>query len=128
MRINHSTPLLVAAAAAIAIATAPSAWAAPSEQPCFDAGKPTNCQKRGNVQIHTSPHAVRPVYPHTHNPKYRGVGYQPKFPTLGHEPYWQEFGYDPRWNGFHHQLWKPTTCDFLRRSNCPGGQNDSLLG
>ena len=57
MRINLITSLLVAAPAAIVIATAPSAWGAPSEHSCFDAGGATHCQTPGNAQIYTSPHA-----------------------------------------------------------------------
>jgi hypothetical protein len=119
MRIGHSASLLAAAAAGIIIATAPNAWAAPSEQPCFDAGESTNCQTPGNAQIFTSPHTLSSTLPHTDNPRYRGVGYDPKWPTLGHNPKWQQFGYNPRWNGFHHRVWAPTTCDFLMRFQCP---------
>jgi hypothetical protein len=49
--------LLVAAPAAIAIGAAPSAWAAPSEQPCRSAAGTTHCQTPGNDQIYTSPQA-----------------------------------------------------------------------
>jgi hypothetical protein len=119
MRIGHSASLLATAAAGIVIATAPNAWAAASEQPCFEAGESTNCQTPGNAQISTSTHALSSTLPHTDNPRYRGVGYHPRWPTLGHNPKWQQFGYDPRWNGFHHRVWAPTTCDFLMRFECP---------
>jgi hypothetical protein len=63
IRLHHNTFLLAAAAAAISIATAPSASAAPSEQHCSDAGGSTNCQRPGNVQVHTSPRALPRVFP-----------------------------------------------------------------
>ena len=128
LKINYRTPLLAATAAAIAIATAPCAWAAPSQQSCFDNRGPTDCHRPGNAQIVTSPPDSRPIYPVSHNPKYSGLGYNPKYPLLGHHPSWQEFGYNPHWDGFHHPRWKPTSCEFTRRADCPGGHNNSLLG
>jgi hypothetical protein len=79
MRMQHTTFLLAAAAAAMAIATAPSALAAPSEQPCSDAGESTNCQRLGNVQVYTSPRALPRVLPHSNNPKWQAFGYNPKY-------------------------------------------------
>jgi hypothetical protein len=61
---SHITPLLSAAAAALAIAAAPSASAAPSEPPCSDMGGTTQCQSTGNVQIYAKPHALQ-VTPRT---------------------------------------------------------------
>jgi hypothetical protein len=52
------------------------------------------------VQIFTSPKAMPAVFPHTKNPKWRGLGYNARWPTLGHNPKWQDFGYDPKWDGF----------------------------
>jgi microcystin-dependent protein len=69
----HTTLLLAAAAAAIAIAGAPSASAAPSEQSCSDAGGSTNCQRPGNVQVHTSPRALAAVFPPSINPRWRDL-------------------------------------------------------
>ena len=97
---SYNISLLAAAVAAMAIATAPSAAAAPSEQPCFVPG--STCHTPGNVQIFSSPHALPAVFPHSKNPKWRGVGYNPKWPALGHNPKWQDFGYNPKWNGFQH--------------------------
>jgi hypothetical protein len=99
---NYSISLFAAAVAAMAIATAPSASAAPSEQPCFDTGGSTTCQAPGNVQIFSSPHALPAVFPHSDNPKWRGLGYDPRWPALGHDPKWNGLGYDPRWDGFQH--------------------------
>jgi hypothetical protein len=99
-RMNYNISLLAAAVAAMAIATAPSASAAPSEQPCFVPG--STCHAPGNVQIFSSPHALPAVFPHSSNPRWRGLGYNPRWPALGHNPKWQDFGYNPRWNGFQH--------------------------
>ncbi|MCW2688451.1 MAG: hypothetical protein JWR37_3341 [Mycobacterium sp.] len=85
-RMNYNISLFAAAVAAMAIATAPSASAAPSQQPRFDTGGSTTCQAPGNVQIFSSPHALPAVFPHSKNPKWRGVGYNPKWPALGHNP------------------------------------------
>jgi hypothetical protein len=101
-RMNYNISLFVAAVAAMAIVTAPSASAARSQQPCFETGGSTTCQAPGNVQIFSSPHALPAVFPHSKNPKWRGVGYNPKWPALGHNPKWQDFGYNPKWNGFQH--------------------------
>jgi hypothetical protein len=99
------TAPLAAGAAAIAIAAAPIALAAPSEQQCLEqhcleAGAPTISQRPGNVQIFTSPHALPADFPHSNNPKWRGLGYDARWPTLGHNPKWQDFGYSPKWDGF----------------------------
>jgi hypothetical protein len=61
---SYITPLLSAAAAALAIAAAPSALAAPSEQPCSDMGGTTECQRTSNVQIYAKPHDMQ-VTPRT---------------------------------------------------------------
>jgi hypothetical protein len=97
---NYNISLLAAAVAAMAIATAPSASAAPSEQPCFVPG--SICHAPGNVQIFSSPPALPAVFPHSNNPKWRGLGYNPRWSALGHNPKWQDFGYNPEWNGFQH--------------------------
>ena len=107
--INAITASLAAGAAAIAIAAAPIALAAPSEQQCLEqhcleAGAPPISQRPGNVQIFTSPKALPAVFPHSHDPKWSGVGYDGRWPTLGHNPKWQDFGYSPRWDGFQTEL------------------------
>ena len=56
------------------------------------------------MQIVTSPKAMPAVFPHTNNPKWRGLGYNARWPTLGHNPKWQDFGYSPRWEGFQTAL------------------------
>ena len=101
---NAITASLAVGAAAIAIAAAPIAWAAANEQQCLAqhclaAEAPTISQRPGNVQIITSPKAL-PALPRTHNPQWRGLGYNAKWPTLGHNPKWVNFGYDPKWDGF----------------------------
>jgi hypothetical protein len=58
IRISCITQLLAVGAAAVAIATAPSASAAPNDQACSDMGGATQCQRTGNVQIYTSLHAM----------------------------------------------------------------------
>ena len=62
MRIrNYITPLLVAATAAVAIASAPTAAAA--NQVCNGSGSGVICQSPGNVQINNSPPPVQ-YYPY----------------------------------------------------------------
>jgi hypothetical protein len=100
---------VAAVAAAMAVGIAPIAAAAPSEQHCLEqhclaAEAPTIRQGPANVQIVTSPKAMPAVFPHTNNPKWRGLGYNARWPTLGHNPKWQDFGYSPRWNGFQTAL------------------------
>jgi hypothetical protein len=103
--INAITAALVAGPVAIAIAAAPIASAAPSEQKCLEADAPTIRQGPANVQIVTSPKALPALFPHTNNPKWRGLGYNARWPTLGHNPKWlQNFGYDPKWDGFQTAL------------------------
>ena len=46
---------LVIGVAVVAITTAPTALAGPSEQACTDIGGSTQCQRMGNVQIYTAP-------------------------------------------------------------------------
>jgi hypothetical protein len=94
-----------AVAATVAVGIAPIASAAPSErhcleQHCLEAKAPTVSQGPANVQISTSPKALPAVFPHSKNPKWRGLGYNARWPTLGHNPKWQDFGYDPKWDGF----------------------------
>jgi len=100
---------VAAVAAAMAVGIAPIASAAPSEQHCLEqhclaAEAPTIRQGPANVQIVTSPKAMPAVFPHTNNPKWRGLGYNARWPTLGHNPKWQDFGYSPRWDGFQTAL------------------------
>jgi hypothetical protein len=52
---NHITLPLLAGATALTIAAAPSASAPQHEQPCSGMGGSTQCQRTGNVQIHTTP-------------------------------------------------------------------------
>ena len=103
--INAITAPLAAGAVAIAIAAAPIASAAPSEQQCLEqhcleAETPTISQRPDSVQIVTSPKVMPAVFPHTNNPQWRGLGYNARWPTFGHNPKWQDFGYDPKWDGF----------------------------
>ena len=64
IRANHITTPLLAGAAALAIAAAPSASAAPNQPPCTDMRGSTQCQSPGNVQIYAKPHDM-PVTPRT---------------------------------------------------------------
>jgi hypothetical protein len=57
IRINFITPVLAAGAAA-AIATAPTASATPDDHLCSSMGGSTQCQRTGNVQIYTTPQAT----------------------------------------------------------------------
>ena len=100
MGLNYSISPFVVALAAVAIATAASASAATSEQPRLVPG--STCHAPGNVQTFSSPPALPAVFPHSNNPKWRGLGYDPRWPALGHNPRWNGLGYDPRWNGFQH--------------------------
>ena len=55
---KYVTPLLAAAAATVAIAAAPTAFAA-DHQSCNGSGSGTVCQSPGNVQIKASPPHVQ---------------------------------------------------------------------
>jgi hypothetical protein len=61
---NYIAPLLAAAAAAVAITTAPMAAAA---QSCSTSGTGRFCQSPGNVEINDSPPPVQ-YYPYGGNP------------------------------------------------------------
>jgi hypothetical protein len=106
---HHTALLLGTAAAAVAIATAPTSSAAPSEQRCLEqhcleVAAPTISQEPGDAQILTSPKPLPAFFPPTNNPKRRGLGYNARWPTLGHDPKWQDFGHDPKWDGFQTEL------------------------
>ena len=58
MRLQYITPLLAAGAAAVAIASAPTAFAA-DQQSCNGSGSGTVCLSPGNVPIKTSPPDVQ---------------------------------------------------------------------
>jgi hypothetical protein len=68
IRITYITPLLAAGAAAVALAAAPGALAAPNAPPCSDVGGSTLCQSPGNVEIYTAPHAVPGTANSTYGP------------------------------------------------------------
>jgi hypothetical protein len=64
MKLNYIAALLTAGAAAVAIAAAPIAAAAPTTgQSCGASGTGTICQSPGNVQINDSPPPVQ-FYPY----------------------------------------------------------------
>jgi hypothetical protein len=64
MKLNYLAPLLMAGAAAVAIAAAPIAAAAPTTgQSCGGSGTGTICQSPGNVQINDAPPPVQ-FYPY----------------------------------------------------------------
>ena len=100
IRLQHTTFLLATAAAAVAIAAAPNASAAPSEQRCLHTGESTACQTPGNVQAYTAPRALPRVFPPSINPRWRDLGYSARFPNYGFDPKWQAFGYNPKYSGF----------------------------
>ena len=123
--INAITAALAAGAVAIAIAVAPIASAAPSEQQCLgqhclEAGAPIIRQGPANVQIVTSPKDLPAVFPHTNNPRWRGLGYNARWPTLGHDPKWQDFGYSPKWDGFQPPRHIAPLPKLLRRATAAG--------
>ncbi len=64
MKLQYITPLLAAGAAAVAIAAAPTAFAA-DQQSCNGSGSGTVCLSPGNVSIKTSPADVRHHPPET---------------------------------------------------------------
>ena len=67
MKLSYMTPILGAAAAAVAIVAAPIAAAAPSNpaptQSCNQSGTGTVCESPGNVQINDAPPPVS-FYPY----------------------------------------------------------------
>jgi hypothetical protein len=99
---HHNMFLMVigVAAAAVTIALAPSASAAPSGQPCSGAGESTSCQRPASAQVYTAPQAMPRVFPSSINPRWRGLGYSARFPKYGFDPKWQAFGYNPLYSGF----------------------------
>jgi hypothetical protein len=99
-QIAPHTLLLATTAAALAIAAAPSASAAPGEQPCSDAGGSTDCQRPSHAQVYTAPRALPRVLPPSINPRWTGLGYSARFPKYGFDPKWQAFGYNPKYSGF----------------------------
>ena len=58
MKLQYLTSLLAAGAAAVAIASAPTAFAA-AQQSCNGSGSGTVCLSPGNVSIKASPPAVQ---------------------------------------------------------------------
>ncbi|MCW2515276.1 MAG: hypothetical protein JWR11_4318 [Mycobacterium sp.] len=58
MKLRYMTPLLGAAAAAVAISAAPMASAADTAQSCGVSGTGTVCESPGNVQINDTPPPV----------------------------------------------------------------------
>ena len=61
VKLNYLIPLLATGAAAVAVAAAPIAAAAPGpmlQQSCTQIGADSECQSPGNVQINDSPPAV----------------------------------------------------------------------
>jgi hypothetical protein len=58
MKLSYMTPLLGAAAAAVAISAAPMASAADTGQSCGASGTGTVCESPGNVQINDTPPPV----------------------------------------------------------------------
>ncbi|MCW2689917.1 MAG: hypothetical protein JWR37_4807 [Mycobacterium sp.] len=58
MKLKYITPLLAAGAAAVAIAAAPTVFAA-DQQSCNGIGSGTVCQLPGNVQMKASPPNVQ---------------------------------------------------------------------
>ena len=55
IKMYSARTFLVTGVAVVAITTAPTALAGPSEQACTDIGGSTQCQRIGNVQIYTAP-------------------------------------------------------------------------
>ena len=88
------------AAAAIAMAGAPAASAAPSGGVCSDAGGSVDCRGQGNEQVYASPRPLPRVFPPSINPRWRDLGYSARFPKYGFDPKWQAFGYNPLYSGF----------------------------
>ncbi len=63
MKLRYITPLLAAGAATVAIAAAPTAFAA-AQQSCNGSGSGTVCLSPGNVPIKTSPPDAQHPYGH----------------------------------------------------------------
>jgi hypothetical protein len=67
-RIDYIATLLAVGAAAVALATAPSASAVPDDQTCSDMGGATRCQRTVNAQIYAKPHALPTAPNSTYGP------------------------------------------------------------
>jgi hypothetical protein len=79
IRLSYITPLLATGAAAVAIAAAPTATAAPTaiHKTCSSSGSGSTCQSPGNVEVNSSPPAVS-FYPYGTMPfLIGGGGYRP---------------------------------------------------
>jgi hypothetical protein len=102
MRIRkHQVAFVVGvAAAAMAIACAPTASARPNVGVCSDAGGSVDCLGQGNQQVFASPRPLPRVFPPSINPRWRDIGYSARFPKYGFDPKWQAFGYNPLYSGF----------------------------
>jgi hypothetical protein len=66
VKLNYLIPLLATGAAAVAVAAAPIAAAAPGplQQSCTQIGADSECQSPGNVQINDSPPPVNNFDPY----------------------------------------------------------------
>ena len=100
MTMQYVALVVGTAAAAVAIASAPAASAAPGERVCSDAGGATDCLSQASQQVYTSPHPLPRVFPPSINPRWRATGYSARFPEYGFDPKWQAFGYNPKYSGF----------------------------
>jgi hypothetical protein len=100
MTMQYVALVVGTAAAAVAIASAPAASAAPGERICSDAGGATDCLSQASRQVYTSPHPLPRVFPPSINPRWRATGYSARFPEYGFDPEWQAFGYNPKYSGF----------------------------
>jgi hypothetical protein len=67
-RIDYIATLLAVGAAAVALATAPSASAVPDDQTCSDMGGATRCQRTVNAQIYAKPPALPTAPNSTYGP------------------------------------------------------------
>jgi hypothetical protein len=62
--IDYSATISAASAVAVALAGAPSALAAPTDQACSDMGGATQCQSTASAEIYAAPRDI-PVTPRT---------------------------------------------------------------
>jgi len=113
MSMRYVALVVGSAAAAVAIASAPAASAAPGERVCYHAGGATDCLSQASPQVYTSPRPLPRVFPPSINPRWRASGYSARFPEYEFDPKWQAFGYNPKYSGFQP---RPSVLRPFRRS------------
>jgi hypothetical protein len=104
MKVNkYITPLLAGTAAAVAIAAAPTAFAA-DHQSCNGSGSGTVCQSPGNVQITAPPPQVQ-FHPTETRPCRSSTTEQVRGTRVPHPRRWHRTSAARAWRRWSHKSW-----------------------